>query len=150
MPLKTALYKWSNEDSWFLSCRSPSILHEWKQKTLWINQTLVLFCLQPSWMKTKTILNNSKHIDKVASHKIAYGQTLCNQGCRKLSAALALSLGSKWSIGTKKSANSLASFSLHSYFSIRTSTRPQGFNLLICRSSPDEQNKKILQITIAN
>ena len=55
---------------------------------------------------------------------------------RRLWAAVARRAGSKCSMGSKKSANSRASCTSHSYFSVSTSYRPHGFSFVMCRNSP--------------
>lgn len=59
-----------------------------------------------------------------------------SQGWVKHWAAVARVSGSNSSIGMRKSEKSLASLGSHSYFSTSTSCSPQGFSLVMCRSSP--------------
>lgn len=49
---------------------------------------------------------------------------------------MALLSGTRSSMGSRKLLKEWASSLDHSYFSTRTSNRPQGFNLVMCRRSP--------------
>lgn len=59
-----------------------------------------------------------------------------SQGCWRQSAAVALFSGISSNMGSKKSVKPAASSWDHSYFSTRTSKRPQGFSFVMCFRSP--------------
>lgn len=67
-----------------------------------------------------------------------------SHGWVKESSAVARWSGSNSNIGRRKSANSCASCGSHSYFSVNTSNNCQGFNLVICLSSPGTYGKKTM------
>lgn len=50
-------------------------------------------------------------------------------------------------MGNKKSVNAAASSWDHSYFSTKTSKRPQGFSLVMCFRSPEKQDKEVKRRT---
>jgi hypothetical protein len=72
--------------------------------------------------------------------ELGFGLPCCphefSQGCCKHSAAVARMLGSNANIGVRKFANASASAQFQSYFSLRTSSKPHGFSLVMCLSSP--------------
>lgn len=76
---------------------------------------------------------------------VALGRSLyeLSQGCLRHSAAVALFSGISSSIGSKKSVKAAASSWDHSYFSTKTSKRPQGFSLVMCFRSPESQDKEV-------
>ena len=59
-----------------------------------------------------------------------------NHGCCRHSAAVARMLGSNANIGVRKFENASASARFHSYFSVKTSSKPHGLSLVMCLSSP--------------
>jgi len=67
------------------------------------------------------------------------------KGCARHSSAVARSEGSYASMGVSQSANAVAVSGSHSYFSVKTSYSPHGFNFVMCLSSPEKDwNLKIL------
>jgi hypothetical protein len=78
---------------------------------------------------------------------LGFGLSRCphefSQGCCKHSAAVARMLGSNANIGVRKFANASASTRFQSYFSVRTSSKPHGFSLVMCLSSPAINMKNI-------
>ena len=69
-----------------------------------------------------------------------------SQGWFKHWPAVARLVGSKASIGMRKSAKSLASCRSYSYLSTRTSHRLHGLSLAMCRSSPGESSTQQTQL----
>lgn len=65
------------------------------------------------------------------------GVYVLSQACCRHCAAVALRSGCSSSMVSRKSLNSAAWSRGHSYFSSRTSNRPQGFRLEMWRSSPE-------------